>query len=76
MSQAASNPFAQGRAQERADVLAQLDEILAGVPETAKKYRAAGRGDDLNYELFATRVRMLRDLIAGGLHERLGGDHG
>lgn len=65
--------LAPGRAQERADVLAQLDEIIAGIPEMAKKYRAAGRADDHNYELFATRMRVLRELIAGGLHERPGG---
>lgn len=60
---------AQGRAAERADTLAMVDEMIAGVPALASAHRGAGREDDVNFELYRSRLVALRGTIEAGCHE-------
>jgi hypothetical protein len=60
---------AQGRAAERADVLAALATIRAGLPEMIR----AGKLDADGASILDRRLDTLAEQIAGGLHEREGG---
>lgn len=66
--------IARCRAFERADVLALIDEMIAGVPELAAKYQAAGRDGAADFDFHAQRLRALHGTIAAGCHEREGTD--
>lgn len=59
---------AQGRLDERADLLALIGEMEKGVPELSAKYRAAGQGDDAAFALHLERLKALRSTIEAGCH--------
>lgn len=71
-----SQLVARGRGFERADVIGQLRQSIAGAREIEAKHRGSGTEPGIDTTLYVARLEALIGTLQAGCHEGLGADAG